>query len=201
MYKILAIMGKAGSGKDSLMKALIDGNYISGAKPIIGCTTRPIREYEVDGVNYHYLTNEEFAEQVLNGEMLEATIFNEWCYGTSVKNLDENVLNIGVFNPEAIEILKEVKNIDLTIVYIVAGDKTRLLRQLNREENPNCDEVVRRFGTDKIDFRWERIQNINPNKMVQNDNGVAIDDLAKDIALWYDAPFPNGIPWVKINKE
>ena len=104
MYKILAIMGPAGSGKDSLMWELIKGK--ENVKPIISCTTRPIRDNEKDGVNYHFLTNEEFALQVLNGEMLEATIFNEWCYGTSVNNLDSHCLNIGVFNPEAVEILK-----------------------------------------------------------------------------------------------
>ena len=37
--------------------------------------------------------------------MLEATMFNNWFYGTSVHNLDDHCVNIGVFNPEAIEIL------------------------------------------------------------------------------------------------
>ena len=66
-YKIIAVMGQAGAGKDSFVNAIIKGNYLSLAKPIISCTTRPIRENEQDGVNYHYLTNEEFAEQVVNG--------------------------------------------------------------------------------------------------------------------------------------
>ena len=57
-YKILAVMGQAGAGKDSFVDALIKNNYIPNAKPIISCTTRPIREHEQDGVNYHYLTNE-----------------------------------------------------------------------------------------------------------------------------------------------
>ena len=61
-YKIIAVMGKAGAGKDSFVHALIAGNYFPGAKEIVSCTTRPIREHEVDGVNYHYLTNEEFAD-------------------------------------------------------------------------------------------------------------------------------------------
>ena len=185
MYKILAIMGQAGSGKDSLMKALIDGNYIPDAKPIISCTTRPIREHEVDGVNYHYLTNDEFAEQVLNGEMLEATVFNNWCYGTSVKNLHPNCLNIGVFNPEGVEILQEANNVDLEIIYIVADDKVRLLRQLNREEHPNCDEIVRRFGTDKKDFNEARIEAISPDYKIQNNGDKTPDQLARDFGAAY----------------
>lgn len=184
-YKIIAVMGQAGAGKDSFVHALITGNYFPGAKEIVSCTTRPIRENEVDGINYHYLTNEEFTKQVLNGEMLEATVFNNWCYGTSVKNLNENTLNIGVFNPEGIEILQEANNIDLTIIYIIASDKVRLLRQLNREKNPDCDEIVRRFGTDKKDFRQERIDAINPDYKILNNGDKTIDLLAQEFATAY----------------
>lgn len=184
-YKIIAVMGQAGAGKDSFVHALIAGNYFPGAKEIVSCTTRPIREHEVDGVNYHYLTNEEFADQVVNGEMLEATVFNNWCYGTSIKNLDEKVLNIGVFNPEGIEILQEANNIDLTIIYIIANDKVRLLRQLNREENPNCDEIVRRFSADKKDFNDNRINSINPDYKLLNNGDKSIDVLAQEFSLAY----------------
>lgn len=170
-------MGPAGSGKDSFMKALIDGKYIFNAKPIISCTTRPIRENEQDGVNYHFLTNEEFAVQILNGDMLEATMFNNWFYGTSVHNLDDHCVNIGVFNPEAIEILQTTPNVDLYIVYLVSPDKERLLRQLNREEHPNCDEIIRRYGADKIDFNESRIDAIHPDLIIDNDSTYTIEEL------------------------
>lgn len=179
-YKIIAIMGQAGAGKDSFVNAIIKGNYLSLAKPIISCTTRPIRENEQDGVNYHYLTNEEFAEQVVNGEMLEATVFNNWCYGTSTKNLDKNAINLGVFNPEGVEILRGYDNIDLIVIYIVADDKVRLLRQLNREEHPDCNEIVRRFGTDKQDFKETRINSISPDFVIENNGEQDIDTLARN---------------------
>ena len=185
-YKILAVMGQAGAGKDSFVDALIKNNYIPNAKPIISCTTRPIREHEQDGVNYHYLTNEQFAEQVINGEMLEATVFNDWCYGTSVNNLDKNCLNIGVFNPEGVEILQEASNVDLEVIYIIADDKVRLLRQLNREEHPDCNEIVRRFGTDKQDFSEARIDYvIVPDYRIQNNGDKPIDLLAQEFAAAY----------------
>ena len=182
-YKIIAVMGQAGAGKDSFVNAIIKGNYLSLAKPIISCTTRPIRENEQDGVNYHYLTNEEFAEQVVNGEMLEATVFNNWCYGTSTKNLDKNAINLGVFNPEAVEILRGYDNIDLIVIYIVADDKVRLLRQLNREEHPDCNEIVRRFGTDKQDFRETRINSISPDFVIENNGEQDIDTLARNFIV------------------
>ena len=51
-------MGKAGSGKDTLLKTLLQTSPFNMANPIISCTTRPIRDYEKDGVDYHFLTNE-----------------------------------------------------------------------------------------------------------------------------------------------
>ena len=200
-YKIIAVMGQAGAGKDYFVKTLIQGNYLPQAKEIISCTTRPIRENEQNGVNYHYLTKEQFTEQILNGEMLEATVFNNWCYGTSLKNLNKDSLNIGVFNPEGVEILQESKDIDLTVVYIIARDKVRLLRQLNREENPDCDEIVRRFNADKKDFQWDRIKTISPDRIIKNDGDEPIEKLVEDFALWYGAPWLNGFPWVKDDKQ
>ena len=54
MYKIIAIMGEAGTGKDSLMQEILK------LKPefheIISCTTRPMRQGEAEGVNYYYYT-------------------------------------------------------------------------------------------------------------------------------------------------
>ena len=75
-------MGKAGAGKDTLLReclALYPGQY----HEIVSCTTRPPREGEVDGVNYHFLTSEEFAERLEDGRMIEATIFRD---GEVIKN-------------------------------------------------------------------------------------------------------------------
>lgn len=115
--------------------------------------------------------------------MLEATVFNDWCYGTSKNNLDKDALNIGVFNPEGVEILRENKDIDLLVVYIVADSKVRLLRQLNREEHPDCDEIVRRYGTDKMDFRSSRIDLIRPDFVIENNGERDIDSLAIKFAF------------------
>ena len=184
-YTIIAIMGQAGSGKDSFMKAIVTGGYFHNAKPIVSCTTRPIREYEIDGVNYHYLTNDEFADQIVNGDMLEAAVFNNWCYGTSVKNLDKDAINIGVFNPTGIEILRDNITINLIVIYIIADDKVRLLRQLNREEHPDCIEIVRRFGTDKADFKESRINEIKPDFVVENNGELDIDTIARRFVMKY----------------
>lgn len=150
MFKVIALMGKAGSGKDAILHELI--RLLPDANEMISCTTRPIREGEVHGVNYFYMTPEEFSARVLNGEMIECTEFNSWFYGTSYEALRSNCLNIGVFNPTGVDSLMAYPDIELQVFYITTSDKTRLLRQLNRERDPDVHEIIRRFKADEIDF-------------------------------------------------
>lgn len=155
--KIIAIMGKAGSGKDTIATALAT-RFPNNFNNIVSCTTRPMREGEKEGVNYFYLTDEEFVQRTVNGDMLETTTFNGWCYGTAKSCLSNKSINIGVFNPTGVRALLANKDIDVTVFYVRAGDKTRLLRQLNREDNPNVQEIIRRFSADENDFSELRFQ-------------------------------------------
>lgn len=147
--KILAICGKAGAGKDTLLRILADRYDVH---EIISCTTRPMREGEKEGVNYYYLTKEQFAKKIMEDEMLECTEFNNWFYGTMKQGLDLEGWNIGVFNPEGIEMLEENFDVEIHTIYINVPGKERLIRQLNREENPDVDEIIRRYSADEKDF-------------------------------------------------
>ena len=82
MYKIIALIGQSGSGKDTILKELITAHPDKFHK-IVPCTTRPIRENEEHGKSYFFLTNDEFALKAKRGEMLEATAFNGWFYGNN----------------------------------------------------------------------------------------------------------------------
>lgn len=171
--KIIALFGKSGAGKDTIQKYLVNECGMHG---IVSCTTRPKRDYEKDGIDYHFLTNEEFANKVLNYSMLEATCFNDWFYGTEIESLNKEKINVGVFNIEGIKCLLEDDRIHLVPVYIYCDSKIRLLRNLNREENPDCYEICRRFLSDEKDF--SDIKDIN--NVIAYDNshyGVSHDNL------------------------
>ena len=151
MYNIIALMGEAGSGKDRTMQAVLKAN--PNLHEIISCTTRPMRQGEARGVNYFYYTPEQFGQKVLNGEMLECTVFNDWFYGTSYDSVrSDGVINIGVFNPTGVESLLARPDCKVLVFWVKCKDKTRLMRQLNREEDPDVREVVRRFQADYNDF-------------------------------------------------
>lgn len=149
-YKIIALIGEAGSGKDTLLQNVL--SQTNKLNEIVSYTTRPPREGEVDGVNYHFITGEQFGQKVLDGEMLEASCFNDWFYGTGYESLRSDCVNIGVFNPEGIDSMMAHKNVYIVVYYVRADEKQRLLRQLNREEDPDVREIIRRFTADLLDF-------------------------------------------------
>jgi len=143
--KVIALYGKAGAGKDTCLNRVCE---VYQLHKIVSATTRPPREGERDDIDYRFLTDKEF-EQL---EYIERTEFRGWKYGTPKDSLDANKINIGVFNPEGVKALIRDKDIIVIPVLIDASDKQRLIRQLNREENPDCEEICRRFETDKKDF-------------------------------------------------
>lgn len=185
-YKVIAICGKSASGKDTLLRYTIM-NYMWLHK-IINCTTRPLRENEVDGKNYHFLSLEEFAHKdAVEGKMIEVTKFREWYYGTSIEDLSLDEINIGVFNPAGIYALMQREDVDLYVVQVVASDKTRLLRSLTREDNPDVDEIVRRYLADKEDF--EVFSTVyEPDYIIENDGqGISpglIERAAREVVLY-----------------
>ena len=171
--KVIALYGKAGAGKDALLQTTMK---LAGSElnEIISCTTRPPRQGEVNHVNYHFVTLEEFTQMVLNGDMLEATEFRAWWYGTPLLSLDPDKVNIGVFNPAGMVAIKEDPRLDVIPVKVEASDKVRLMRQLNREDSPDVAEIIRRYQTDEKDFREYEAEH--------EDNVFYIDNSAGELA-------------------
>ena len=184
MYKIIALCGKSGGGKDSLMMAVFSHleKYLN---PIISHTTRPRREKEIVDESYHFVSEDEFLTLIDENKMLETTSFNNWYYGTSIDSLSNDKINIGVFNPDGIISLLEDNRIELEIYYITAKGKTRLIRQLNREENPNVDEIIRRYSADEIQF--QKMNNIECNIMVNETFGDymnIVNSICQKVRQW-----------------
>lgn len=166
--KIIALIGKAGAGKDFWLRKICDND--ESVHEIISCTTRPPRANEVDGINYHFLTEEQFQ----NETFVEWCCFNNWYYGTRCSDLDKSKINIGVFNLNGVENLLKSADVDLSVIYFTAEDKVRLIRQLERDAS-NIEEIFRRYFTDKEDFkatRLNRIENSLPNNYWVIDNSI-----------------------------
>ena len=180
MKNILILCGKAASGKDTLKRYIVEALELSGIEfnNVVNTTTRPPREGEVDGVNYHFCSAEEMTKKILNDEMAEAVLFNDWVYGTENKALSEDKLNVGIFNLEGIEALRQNPNHNIFAVYLDVEDSVRLIRYLNRENmtKEKINEMFRRYKADEIHFAdvddlvdYKLTIEDNENKMVVAD--------------------------------
>ena len=170
--KIIGICGKAGAGKDTLLHAIADGYEVH---PVVSCTTRQPREGERQGIDYFFMTKEQFTKKLINDEILEATEFNGWFYGTPKDGVDLDGWNVGVFNPEGLCCLSDNPDVELFSVYLDVPKKERLLRQLNREKDPDVDEIIRRYSADEKDFlHIERIYDTLCKNMNKDDMDHAI---------------------------
>lgn len=89
--KLLVISGSSGVGKGTVIKSLLE--KCPDLNLSISCTTRNKREGEVHGVNYFYLTQEEFDNAVAKDEFLEWARFSGNCYGTKKSYIEECLAN------------------------------------------------------------------------------------------------------------
>jgi len=173
-YKILCIMGKAGAGKDTLMGEILNlfPNIFS---PVVSFTSRPKREHEIEGVSYYFIPKSKFLLKIKDRSMIEWTYFNNWYYGTAQESFSKDKINICVCNPEGVRHFKKL-GFDIMPIYIDVKDKTRLLRQLNREDDPDVKEIIRRYTTDEKDF-----QNLEYEFKFENEDGTNLTELAEHI--------------------
>lgn len=102
MYPIvIGICGKSAAGKDSTATRLVEEYKKIGipAKKVISYTTRPPREGEVDGVDYHFVDLETFIDMQYKYMFVEHTEFRGWRYGTAINSFEEDCVNVCVLNP------------------------------------------------------------------------------------------------------
>lgn len=148
---MIVLVGKTCSGKNSIKKELIN----LGMKNIVTYTTRPPRNGEVNGVDYHFIDIDTFRSMYNNESFGETAIYtvadnSVYHYGSRLDSYIKN--GIIILNPSGLRQLKENHpGIKFLSFYIKASDQVIAQRLQDRGDDPS--ESKRRMNADKIDFK------------------------------------------------
>ena len=153
---ILIISGPSGCGKSTLLKEVykdIDDYYFS-----ISTTTRDPRVGEKDGVDYFFVTKEEFEKDINNGDFLEYAKVHDNYYGTSLKPikkaLDESKLVIFDIDVQGHEIVRSKLDSITTSVFITTPSLEVLETRLNSRNTDSTEIIEKRIKNAKGEVEY-----------------------------------------------
>ena len=164
MNHLFYLMGKSSSGKDTLYRRIV-GEL--GLIPVVLYTTRPIRDNEREGVEYHFVYEAAFRHMNEQGNVIEYrvydTVFGKWIYFTAAESISLDKGNcIGIGTLESyMKIRSHYGKGTVIPLYIEVDDDIRFLRAVEREKSqssPKYLELCRRFVADSIDFSDEKLE-------------------------------------------
>lgn len=156
---LVILSGVAGAGKDTIKKELI--KRMENVESLPSFTSRPIREGDVEGGTYHFVSREEFEKMIENEEFYEYDIHHNQYYGTSRKLLNDKIKSgkiiVKDIDVNGTEHLKELLGNDTKVVTIfLRVPKEELRHRLeNRIDKPSPQEIILRLN--RFDYEESRI--------------------------------------------
>ncbi len=178
MNHIFYLMGKSSSGKDTIYSRILKE---TGLIPIVLYTTRPIRDSEHEGVEYHFVDDDRFNAMRDGGEVIEWRTYDtkcgKWTYYTASDSLsteDGDRIGIGTLQ-SYLKIRDRVGDDVIVPVYIEVDDDIRFLRAVEREKqqsSPKYAELCRRFLADNEDFSDEKLSEAGITRRFENNGSV-----------------------------
>ncbi len=144
---LLVISAPSGSGKTSVLFEVLKRH--PEIKFSVSVTTRRPREGEKDGINYHFITDEEFEALIRSGELLEWNVVYGNKYGTPKKNI-ENVIEKGdiiILDTDIIGALNIREHYpEAVLIFIVPPSPEVLNERLKRRQTESPERINKRLG-------------------------------------------------------
>ena len=159
---LFVICGPSGIGKSIICKKLLE-KYPGWF--LVSVTTRKIRENETDGIDYYFVSKDEFLDKIKNNEFLEYTIYDKEYYGTLKGDIETRLdCGIDVFCIYDVKGARNIKRIypNAVLIYIKPKEFSDLEKRLiNRGENSNSIsdrlEIAQKEINDIDDFDYKVI--------------------------------------------
>lgn len=144
---LLVVSGPSGAGKDTVVNCLLQKH--PELEVSVSATTRLPREGEEEGVNYFFMSREQFEQKIARGEMLEYVDYCGHYYGTPKSEVDKRIA-VGITVVLVIEVVgaANIKRMypDSTLVFIMPPSVEELGRRLRARGTEDAEVVARRMA-------------------------------------------------------
>ncbi len=166
---MVILSSPSGVGKTTLTKK-IQQKYQS-FKISVSHTTRKPRSNEIDGVDYHFISDKEFKKLIYEKKFYEYAKIFENFYGTLKKTVDEDIITNDIIfdiDWQGTKQLSKFKNLQLIKIYLITEDKEELKKRLIKRNQNSEDEIQKRFKSFDQDIKhWNDYDYILINKNLE----------------------------------
>lgn len=181
--KVIILCGKSAVGKTYILDKVQSENKVNS---LVSHTTRPKRLKEVEGIDYYYITEEDFKNKMEQGEFIECrrydTEFGIWYYGLSINELEKDN-GICIVDLKGLkELKKKIGEHNIISIYIDCDYDIRKDRAINRDDitEEKIKEIERRFEKDELDFPSEDVAQ-EYDYILNNSNTEELEDTINKI--------------------
>lgn len=172
---MLILVGPSASGKTQIVKILIE-KY--GLNKMVTYTSRAMRPGEVDGVDYFFLSKEEFEKRIKNGFFIEHVIYNGNYYGTALSQVSSD--KVVILEPNGLKhYLSKIRD-DVKVVFLRCSKEIVRIRMQKRGDH--FDVIDKRLRLDSEVFNKEVMKLAD---WVVDTSASNIYDNAEEIYLLY----------------
>ena len=184
--KLIILVGPSGSGKSSVLHKLkkLKPDYVYP----LSATTRPMREGEVDGDIYHFMSKEEFKQGIEEDKFLEWAIVHQDNYyglikGPIMKGLEEGKTIVREVDIQGFDsIRKKIAPEDLVTIFITVPDKEELIERIVNRAAISMDELEKRKESMHREFNRAK----DCDYMVENKEDKLEDTVKKVVKIIED---------------
>jgi guanylate kinase len=192
MSRVIVITGPSGVGKGTLIREL--RQRMPGLVLAISATTRDPRSDEHDGVDYHFLTPDEFDRRVAADEFVEHANYSGRRYGTLRAELERGIATgAAVILEIEVQGARQVREAmpEAVAVFIAPPDEQALRTRLTRRGTDSPAQIARRLETARAELA---AQAEFKHVIVNHDLATAADELVGLVerALASDPDRPEG---------
>ncbi len=167
---MIILVGASASGKTEIAKIL----YKNGYKKCVTTTTRQIRPSEVDGIDYHFITKEEFNKLLLENAFLEVTSYQDNLYGLQKKDIISD--GVAILDPNGANNVITSIGMDVFVVFIKSSKQKRKERMIKRKDT--IESIKNRLKNDDKTFKTKNLIKVD---LVIDNKDEPLEYLAKKI--------------------